>query len=80
MLYSIPVMQSTEHMSWVLASGQYGKLHTLGVYMYAKATETLELKHRQNLHRAKAVSELHVPVLQFIKEGSVSVRKLDSKM
>ena len=47
--------------------------------IYAKATEALELRHKQDLYSAKAVGELHVPVLQCIKAGSVSVRRLDSK-
>ena len=53
--------------------------HIACILVYAKATEALELRHRQDLISAKAVDELHVPVLQSIKAGSVSVRRLDSK-
>ena len=47
--------------------------------IYAKATKALELRHRQDLYSAKAVGELHVQLLQSIKSGSVSVRRVDSK-
>ena len=71
----------THVMSIGVTSGQYGKLHTSSVYMYAKATEALlELRHRQYFYSVKAVGELPVLMLQFIKAGRVSVRRLDSKM
>ena len=47
--------------------------------IYAKATVALKLRHRQDLYSANAVGELHVPVLQSIKAGSISVKRLYSK-
>ena len=44
----------------------------------AEATEAVELRHRPDLYSAKAVGEVYVPVLQFIKAGSDSVRRLDN--
>ena len=45
----------------------------------AEAIEAIELRNRPDLYSAKAVGEPHVPVLQSIKAGSVSVKRIDSK-
>ena len=79
-VYSTNIMQSNVHMWWLMIIGAWTVWEVAHIAcIYAKATEPLQLRHRQDLYSAKVVGEFHVPVLQSIKAGSVSVRRLDCK-